>query len=135
MKLIEKVILLLIVLNIIISGVIFYSEYSNTEICLTGKSCSAVTSSAYAKIFSIPLANIGISAFLLLLLVYLLVLTKKLPRWFFLISTYLGFVFAIYFLCLQFFVIKAVCSNCLAVDTIMILISVLATIDFLNKRR
>jgi uncharacterized membrane protein len=127
---------LLIIFNIILSGVLIYNNYSGNNICLTGGNCETVQNSQYAQLFGIKLTNIGIIAFAALLGLYIIYL-KKLNKHFerlFLLSSIIGALMAVYFIYIQFFILGKICSNCIIIDGFAIIIALLAVYDFKKKK-
>ncbi|MBM3232715.1 hypothetical protein FJZ18_00930 [Candidatus Pacearchaeota archaeon] len=94
--------------------------------CLTGSDCSSVQNSEYGKLFGVSLSVFGFIMFSLLLIIYLYV--ERHPKYsqFFLLATGLGFCFAVYFLILQFFVLKKICSSCVIIDGLAIVLFIIA---------
>ena len=130
---IKKAILFFSVLALFLSIYIAYETASNSQICVIGKGCSVVQNSEYNALFGIKLAYLGLIAFIVLLLISLLVHKKRLSEKYFTLSTILGSIFAIYFIFLQVFIIKALCSSCLAIDSIMIIIFILELLRIKRK--
>lgn len=127
---------LLIIFNIILSGVLIYNSYSGSDICLTGGSCETVQNSQYAQLFGIKLTNLGIIAFAALLglyIIYLKKINKHLER-LFLLASVIGALMAAYFIFIQFFLIGKICSNCMIIDSFAIIIALLAVYDFKKKK-
>jgi len=91
--------------------------------------CEQVLASQYSKIFGIPLALIGAVYYLIVLglaLAYLKLKNNKIILAF-LGVTLFRFLFSVFFISLQVFVIGAVCDYCLAsaaISTILFVLSV-----------
>ena len=124
-------ILVLIILEIVLSISIAYQNTQGSELCIVGQpdSCNNVQSSGYSKIFGIRISYLAPLAFIALLILYL---TKE--GWY-LISTGIGALGAIYFLVIQIWVIKSVCSTCVLVDGTMMIIFILSIINRLPKKQ
>jgi uncharacterized membrane protein len=134
MRPIQKVVLGLIVLNIIFTILLFYSYETNTTVCATGFDCDAVKNSSYSKIFGISLSTLGIISFPALLIIFLLGLKNKKMQNLFYLSTLIGAIGASRFLYIQFFILKKVCSSCLAIDSLMIIIFIFSAYDWYKNR-
>ncbi|MBI5401694.1 vitamin K epoxide reductase family protein [Candidatus Wolfebacteria bacterium] len=83
--------------------------------CYIFKGCEAVTNSPYSLIFGIPLSFFGVLFYLAIFLVsvrYFQTQNVKLFKIIFYFAC-LGLLFALYYLFLQIFVIKALCVYCL----------------------
>lgn len=118
---------MLIIANVFISGYLIYSDLvGKTGICLTGQACKIVQTSQFSSILGINLSYIGFSSFIFLLIVYLLSFKNKTNYTIFLIFSIIGGLFALYLLTLQFLVIKAICSTCLAIDIFTLTIAILS---------
>src|SRR3989338_6923952 len=82
--------------------------------CIIFKGCEQVTTSAYSKVFGLPLALYGAAYYLFMLLVSVFYFDTK-NKWVFNILKYLpvtGFLASAYFVYLQLFVIHALCTYC-----------------------
>ena len=127
---------MLILANIIVAGYLAYTEVFCVEpFCLTGGGCKIVQNSEYGSILGIKLGVVGIIGFFALFLSYILAYKKKIDYKIYLTMSFIGALGAIYFISLQFFVIKAVCSNCMAVDFNAILIFLISYYDFKKSLR
>lgn len=90
--------------------------YSNSiPPCFVAQGCDVVTTSQYAKLLGIPIALLGTLYYLFVFSLGLYYLDKKslavlgaLP-----IITAVGFIFSLYLVYLQLFVLKALCIYCL----------------------
>jgi len=119
---IKNIITFLILAEIILSlYIIFIPE---KQFCATGFDCEAVQNSSYAYMFGIKLSYFGLLAFSLLFIINAITLytEHKGFKHTLMIIVSLGALFAIYFLFIQFFILHKVCSSCLSVDSLMILI-------------
>ncbi|MAG24368.1 hypothetical protein CMI47_02215 [Candidatus Pacearchaeota archaeon] len=131
MKYTQGLILILILLNVFLAAFIIYTESTETYVCAKGFSCESVLNSKYSETFGIKTSYLGLTYFLVLLLTYTLTYHKKIPQKYFTILAAIGALYAIYFLYIQAFVLKAFCSNCLVVDIAAIIIFALS----LNKTK
>ena len=87
---------------------------SETSFCLTGDSCDAVKESRYSSIGGIPVALLGVAGYLSMLLAAFSPLSKR-KKWNLLFFLSVAAVsFSAYLTYLEFFVIEAICSYCLA---------------------
>jgi len=125
MKNINKFLFILILIEIIISSYIAYSDFSGTiGKCITGTQCNDVQNSVYGQIFGIKVSLLGLIAFIILLIVFMLDQSRKIPRYVLPILMLIGTLVALCFIALQLFVLKQICTNCFIIDFIMIIISI-----------
>ncbi|MAG37966.1 hypothetical protein CMI45_01090 [Candidatus Pacearchaeota archaeon] len=122
---IKSIILILILINIALSGYSYYEDLTMSEICLLDQGCSIVRHSEYSTLFGAKVSLLGGIAFIVYLLIFLS--SEKSPKLkqSFVTLTILGTIFAPYFIYVQLFILKAICLSCIAIDTIMIIISAL----------
>lgn len=120
-------IIVLSIIGLLLSLYLTKNYYSGSELsyCITGTECDVVKKSAYSKIFGLPVSALGIMGYAAIIAVAFLSLSKR-NKWnsLFVITT-LGFAFSIYLTYLEFFVIKAICSYCIASALIISLILLL----------
>lgn len=111
-----KIFLLIFVLSLI-SSIILFSN-SLTGICDPGKGCDVVNSSAYGSTLGIKNSLYGIFIFSFMIILTFFHMNKPNRHTKRIIHTavILGSVIALYFLYLQFFIIRAFCSFCLVID-------------------
>ncbi len=122
-KLTINSIIFLSIIGLLISIYLFYSDIKQKEpVCLINSGCDFVLRSEYSRIFGVPLSLIGIFYFSTILI---LVSFQKLALFLKTIS-FLGFLFALYLIYLQAFVIKNFCQYCLIVDSSAIFIFILS---------
>lgn len=134
MKYKEGLILILILVELLVASYIAYGDLTHTEgVCLTGASCGIVQGSEYGSLFGLKVSYFGLISFIFLLGIWYATHTKKIDRKYFVYTTFLGSIFAIYFISIQFLVLKTVCFNCMILDTIMILITIIAATEFYKK--
>ncbi len=113
--------LILILLEILLTAYLFI-ESSSSGLCLGGADCASVQNSEYGSLFGIKLSFFGLAMFILLLGLFL---ATERYRWIYLLfftGAVLGFVFAIYFISIQLFILKKFCSSCILIDSIAIVI-------------
>ena len=126
---------MLILASIAINIFFIATENPDSTYCLSGQGCKIVQNSVYATLLGDTRnSHLGMIAFLALFLVFFLTYKNKIKYKYFLAMTYVGAILAVYFIYLQFFVINAICSNCMAIDIIMIIIAVVAILDYREKR-
>jgi len=123
----DYLIIFLIVVEVLMSAYLIYDAITDKGICgLEG--CDIVKNSIYSQIFGVKLVYFALPAFLLLLGFFFL--NKKI----YIVGVTIGFVFALYLVFLQIFVIRAICTNCVIVDSTMILIFLLTFFDKRNRK-
>ncbi len=139
---VDKAVFLLIVFLVIFSGIMAISDKTNSGFCIinSGASeCASVQNSQYGSIFGIKLTLFGFASFLLLFLVYIFSFVKnKYSKNFseiYIIMSGIGCAFALYFIYLQFFVLKTLCANCIVVDSLMVVVFILSLYRNRKKRR
>ncbi|MEK6871641.1 MAG: vitamin K epoxide reductase family protein [Nanoarchaeota archaeon] len=126
-KFIHASIIVFIIVNIVFSFIIFYSSLQGSTFCTFGdSSCKQVQSSVYNTLFGIPLSLLGLLSFIFLLYLYLHGLTSQRAHYFFHLGVFVSFIFALYLIFLQFFILKAFCSSCMIVDVLTIILFVLS---------
>ena len=88
------------------------------QACGENGSCTIVQTSKYETTFGIKTAHIGLIAFPILALIAIFELKKKrkYQRKLLNLGIVVGSAFALYFLYLQFFILKAICKYCLVAD-------------------
>ncbi|GFP24640.1 hypothetical protein HKBW3S42_00278 [Candidatus Hakubella thermalkaliphila] len=115
----NKIIVALAIIGIILAGYLIYLHYSPTEalLCAEGSGCDVVNKSVYSKIWGIPVAALGLLMYLSILVLAILA-EKGFHQRTALLSIFFvslaGVVFSAYLTYVQFFVLYAVCSFCLA---------------------
>ena len=86
-------------------------------VCVAGGGCETVQESEYAEIAGVPVALLGLGAYLVLL--GLLLWDSVRVRLAAAMLALVGLLFSLYLLALQLFVIDAVCVWCLANDVVI----------------
>ena len=131
MKYLREIIFALLVFEVVFIGALAFGNQGN-GVCLvdvlrssneTTSSCSGVWESQYGALLGVKVATFGFWSFLILAFVgfYSMYVDKK--KYFaYLVLTLIGSLFAVYFLSLQFFVLKQICSSCLVIDIGMLVI-------------
>jgi uncharacterized membrane protein len=115
----ELVITILIAFQIIFSIYLIYQDLSSNGVC-TLNSCDIVRNSSYSEILGIKLSYFALFSFSVLF-----ILNFSRYKILFLASVTIGSVFALYFIFLQIFVLRAICTNCMIIDLNMLLILIL----------
>lgn len=127
MRYLKEILLFLILVEVILTGSFVFGESEGTY-CVVGESfCSDVQNSKYGELFGIGVGELGFYAFSFMFLfgIYLFYFDSNYYKYFHFMFL-VGFLFAVYFLSLQFFVLEKVCSICLLIDWLMVFIFALA---------
>ena len=104
--------------GIAVAGYLTWVHYDAAAlVCVAGSGCETVQGSEYAEIAGIPVALLGLGAYVALL--GLLLWDSVTARLAAAMLVLVGFVFSTYRLALQLFVIDAVCVWCLANDVVI----------------
>lgn len=104
--------------GIAVAGYLTWVHYDAAAlVCVAGGGCETVQGSEYAEIAGIPVALLGLGAYVALL--GLLLWDSVTARLAAAMLALVGFVFSMYLLALQLFVIDAVCVWCLANDVVI----------------
>ena len=102
-----------------VAGYLTYVHYQpDALICTSGGGCETVQDSSYAELVGIPVALLGLFAFLAVLV--LVAWDSELARTLAAAIALTGVGFAVYLLVLQAFVIDAWCVWCLANDVLIV---------------
>jgi len=111
-----KIFLFVFILGLI-SSIVLYSN-SLTGICDPGKGCDVVNSSIYGSTLGIKnsVHGIFIFSFMILLTLFHIKKPNNHTRKIIHLAILIGSAIAVYFIYLQIFVIKALCSFCFLVD-------------------
>ena len=131
----NTIISILILAMLALSAYSYYEDLHDTGICIVGEGCSEVRHSEYS---TLPIINMKLSLFGILsstILFIILIIKNKYSflKKAFPILIYIGALLAIYFLYTQFFIIKALCSTCISIDAMMIILA--AFVFYTNQRR
>lgn len=110
----------------------------NKIMCIGGGGCNVVAESPYSMVYGIPVALIGVVGYLAILLV--LILEKKAGALFnqnaTLVNfglTLIGFLFTLYLIYLEIFVIKALCEFCVISQIAMTILFVISVIRLVKQ--
>jgi len=113
-----KYIIILIMLVLATAASIVLSFVSLNQACGQNQGCTIINTSKYETTLGIKNAHIGLIAFPILAILTILELKKsnKYRKKLLQIGIIVGSAFAIYFLYIQIFLLKALCKYCLVVD-------------------
>jgi uncharacterized membrane protein len=131
---------ILLLLIIVLSGIMSFNTLYGSEFCLVNdgdkESCSNVQSSEFGEILGIKVAYLGLLASIVLSTLFYFSNTpnryKKDLKEIFLLATFLGALLAVYFISVQIFILKQICSTCMVIDTSIILIFLMT---YISRRR
>jgi uncharacterized membrane protein len=108
-----------------------YKLTSNDGMCLGSGDCSTVNASPYASVYGIPVALIGVFGYVVIFLLLQYEKANDFLKEYALLSlfgiTLAGFLFTIYLVYLEFYVIHALCPFCLGSQTTMTILFGLTT--------
>ena len=123
MRYLKEILLFLILVEVILTGSFVFGESEGTYCVVGESSCSDVQNSKYGELFGVGVGELGFYAFSFMFLfgIYLFYFDDNYYKHFS-IMFFVGFLFAVYFLSLQFFVLKNLCSICFFIDWIMVFI-------------
>jgi len=127
---IKVVILVLLLAEIIMSVSLAYENWKRDEaLCIIGESCTAVQSSIFGEILGIKVSYMAVIAFIALLVIYFV--DEKA----FVLGAAVGTVTALYFIILQLFVLKEICTSCMVIDGTMLIIFGLFIFELKMKKK
>ena len=115
----------LILLALALSTYSYLETSSNSTICLLGSTCDIVKNSTYGNIFGISVSLFGVFSFVFFFFLFLFRHKHHLIKKSLAFASIIGAVFSLYFIYLQLFVLKAICTTCITIDGLMLLIFVL----------
>ncbi len=128
-KALNIIIILFIILEIGLSIYLIINSLKPIDVCIIGESCSAVQNSIYGSILGIKVSYLAILAFVLLLSF------KFIHKKIFLLAGFIGAIIALYFISIQLFVLKEICSTCFIIDSIMVLTFLLILLDLFIENK
>ncbi|PJE81076.1 hypothetical protein COU58_04350 [Candidatus Pacearchaeota archaeon CG10_big_fil_rev_8_21_14_0_10_32_42] len=113
-----KTIIFLMIIATIVSGILSFISIQDACNVFGNSGCSIVQTSEYESTFGIKNAHLGLIAFpiLAILTFFELKRPKKYQKVVITVGMSIGSIFALYFLYVQFFILKAVCQYCMVVD-------------------
>ncbi|HUG65640.1 MAG TPA: vitamin K epoxide reductase family protein [Gaiellaceae bacterium] len=104
--------------GIAVAGYLTWALFDDAAlVCVAGGGCETVQESEYAEIAGVPVAMLGLGAYVALL--GLIVWDGRSARLAAAMIALVGGLFSMYLLALQLFVIEAVCVWCLANDVVI----------------
>jgi uncharacterized membrane protein len=130
--------IILVVIGLIVSiYMTIYKVTSNDALCLGSGDCSTVNASRYSEVYGIPVATVGIAGYFAMLLVHWYEKRDKFfekngPMLLFGMAL-TGFLFTLYLIYIEFVILKAYCPFCLASQSAMTLIFVIAIIRLVRQ--
>jgi uncharacterized membrane protein len=130
--------IILVVIGLIVSiYMTIYKVTSNDALCLGSGDCSTVNASRYSEVYGIPVATVGIAGYFAMLLVHWYEKRDKFfekngPMLLFGMAL-TGFLFTLYLIYIEFAILKAYCPFCLASQSAMTLIFVIAIIRLVRQ--
>ena len=113
----------LIIFELILNTYIIYTDGANSFLCNSFSfSCLSVQNSQYGMLFGMKVSLFGIISFIMLFLLFISSLYSNKMRRIFLLVVIIGAFFAAYFIAIQIFVLHQLCTICMIIDGIMLLI-------------
>ena len=108
-------------------------KISHTQVFCGGSgNCERVNTSVYSELFSIPIAYLGLAAYLFLVIVLVLeirqIVRKDLSALTIFGTCLVGALYSLYLTFIEIWVIKSICPYCLVSAIIMILLFALAVV-------
>lgn len=128
-KALSIIIILFIILEIGLSIYLIINSLKPVDVCIIGESCSSVQNSIYGSILGVKVSYLAILAFVLLLSF------KFIHKKIFILAGFIGALIALYFISIQLFVLKEICSTCFIIDSIMVFTFLLILLElFIEKK-
>ncbi len=101
-----------------VAGYLTWAHYAGSQVvCVVGGGCETVQESEYAEIAGVPVALLGLVAYVVLL--GLVAWDTEGARLAAATLAFVGLLFSLYLLALQLFVIDAICVWCLVNDVVV----------------
>ena len=101
-----------------VAGYLTWAHYAGSQVvCVVGGGCETVQESEYAEIAGVPVALLGLVAYVVML--GLVAWDTEGARLAAATLAFVGLLFSLYLLALQLFVIDAICVWCLANDIVV----------------
>ncbi len=113
------------------------SHYATASLsCSVFNGCDAVTSSSYSMWGNVPVAVMGVVYYALILFLTALAIWKD-KRYFLFAAgaTIFGFFASLWFVYLQFFVLRALCTYCLASAAVSFILFGVSIFSFLEEKK
>jgi len=130
------IVLLVTIIGILDSGYLSFAESTHTEVaCSITGGCSDVLNSAYAKIFGLPLAYLGVLFYVGMFILSICALTNKYKLGLKLLTLggLTGFLMSLYFVYIQLFEIYYICQYCMLSAISSTLIFILTTVVYFTS--
>jgi uncharacterized membrane protein len=122
----------LAVLGILIAGYLVYVHYADINpICNIAHGCHKVQTSAYAKLAGIPVADLGLAGYVVLL--GALIVDGEPGRMVAALTALVGFGFSMYLTYRELFTIDAICQWCVGSAILMTGLAVVCTWRLLRE--
>ena len=118
-----KLIPAIILGQLVLSAYLVHAKAQTELFCVIGKSCDAVQQSVYGELWGIDVSTLGLIAFGLLLITAFTQHAHRYNRKLYLLCIVLGVMGAIYFIGIQLFVLKQICSTCMVIDGSMLVVA------------
>jgi uncharacterized membrane protein len=132
--------LVLVLIGVLVSGYISYTTATRVEtVCLESGAfnCDAVQSSAYSKIFGIPIAYLGLLTYLiiggLLLFQYRIPFLREFGGMLIFGIVLFAFIYSIYLVYLQVAVLQSLCQWCLIHEVTMTILFIVTCFRLKNE--
>ncbi len=120
----------LILIEAILSFFVYTQIRAHKPFCILGNGCNIVQNSAYSSIFGINVSLFGTLCFAALFVLYVWAHNNQQRYRWYLAAVVLGSLVSLYLLILQFFIIKSVCSSCVVIDILMLIIMGLSFYEY-----
>ena len=123
MSKLRTLVLILSTIGIILSLYLTYTHITldETSFCLTGGGCDIIKSSAYSRIYGIPVPVLGLIGYMVIWILTFLKFDKSNIKLIYFISV-VGLSFSIYLTYIEVFILKALCSFCIISAVVMLAI-------------
>ena len=109
---------LVALVGVCVAGYLTWAHYAGSQVvCVVGGGCETVQESEYAEIAGVPVALLGLVAYVVLL--GLVAWDTEGARLAAATLAFVGLLFSLYLLALQLFVIDAICVWCLVNDVVV----------------
>jgi uncharacterized membrane protein len=107
--------------GIAVTSYLVYARYTGTRLACTTGGCETVQHSKYAKLLGVPVAVLGLVAYVVVFLTALSARVEAAASGAAIVLA--GLAFAVYLIVIQVAVIDAICQWCLASDGILFLLA------------
>lgn len=120
----EKLITAIIIIEFILCLYSANTTTSTNLFCSVKGSCDIVQTSSYSHILGLKLSELGSFAFILLLFCWV-ERDKKFFYYSSITMSLVGASLAVFYICVQLFVLRAICESCLIIDGLAIILYIL----------